>query len=100
MACISSSRRAKLLERLEKKYEQLAKADAAYDLLLEKGDIKSYTFDSGDGRQSATRRDLEELRKTIENLEKQISALERKLNGTGIVAFNLTRRGVNRRTCH
>ena len=92
MACLRSSTRSRLIDRYNKKLAQLGKADAAYDILLDKGDIESYNFDSGDGRQQVKRRQLSELTKTIADLESQLDAIQRRLSGMGLTTFNLSRR--------
>ncbi len=92
MACMSTNKRARLLAQLEKKEAQLLKAETAYDTLLDSGDIESYSFDSGEGRQSTKRRALDSLEKTIDRLEAQIDALVRRLQGTGIMNITLSRR--------
>jgi len=92
MACLRSSTRQDLIERYNKLLAQLAKADAAYDMLLEKGDIESYSFDSGDGRQTAKRRKLEEIEKTIKSIEARLDAIKRRLSGFGLTTLSLRRR--------
>lgn len=73
--------------------EQLTAAQTAYKAALANSEVQSYFFDSGEGKQSGTRRKPAEIRKEIESIKSDIASLTQKLNGTGIVRMNLRRRG-------
>lgn len=84
--------RQKLIERIRIKQAQLDKANEVLEAALEMGgETQSYTFNSGEGQQSATKRPLKEIYDLIERLEAEISNLYRKLNGNGLVNLNLRR---------
>lgn len=94
MSYLSSAERAWLTASLQKKEEQLTAANDAYDKALENADISSYTFDSGEAKQSTFRRKPAEIQQTIIQLENQIDRLRRRLGLTsgGVVSMNLRRR--------
>lgn len=72
--------------------EQLTVARTAYTQSLTNADVQSYFFDSGEGKQSATRRKPKEIRDEIEALERQIAQLEQRLRpGGGILSMRLRR---------
>jgi hypothetical protein len=84
--------RTHIIEQITIKKAQLAAANAALDAaLVEGGETQSYTFNSGEGQQSATKRPLAEIYDLIERLEAEIARLYRKLTGRGIVNLNLRR---------
>lgn len=47
--------------------------------------VQSYTLDTGQSRQTVTRRDLDDLQKTIDSLYNRLATLEARLNGSGTV---------------
>lgn len=91
MACISAAKRTYLLNKLKKKTAQLEALEAAYLVALGNSEIERYTFDSGDGRQSTTRRSPEALQKLINTLESEIELIQRQLTPSGLVNMNLRR---------
>ena len=48
-------------------------------------------MDTGDGRVEYTNLNLTTINKNIHTMENEIDMIQRKLNGTGIVSFNLRR---------
>mgnify|MGYP003681975929 CR=1 FL=1 len=69
---------------------QLEKAKAALEAwsdaelaLAVDGGVLSYTLDTGQGRQTVTRRNLGEIRATINNLANTVATLEARLYGCG-----------------
>lgn len=92
MSCITSTQRAIIQARLDKKEAQLSALNDAYDESIENFGIKSFKFDSGEGSQSTTFRGPEEISREINRLETEINRLRRRLSGTGIVNLNLRRR--------
>lgn len=85
----AASRTATLTARRAILVTQLAAANAAYTDGLSK--LKQYAFESADGKQAATRRDLDELEKQISKLEAKIDAIDVRLNGGGIVGIEVSR---------
>lgn len=45
--------------------------------------VQSYTFDSGQTRQTVTKLDLSSIQRTIDGLYNRCATLEARLNGTG-----------------
>jgi hypothetical protein len=86
----ASSRTTALLARRAKLVASLAIAETSYDTLLAQP-IESFTFNSGDGSQAATRRKLDDLKKQVDLLNSQIEAIDARLNGGGIVGLSVTR---------
>lgn len=81
-----------LIAQITLKQTQLTEANAVLSAALELGgETQSYTFNSGEGQQSATKRPLNEIYDIIERLEAEIARIYRKLNGTGLVNLNLRR---------
>lgn len=69
---------------------QLNKAKSALDAWVDAeialagaGGVLSYTFDTGQGRQTVTRRNLGEIRATINSLMNTVATLEARLYGCG-----------------
>ena len=91
MPVLNTTRRARLIARLQTKKAQLAIANETYSELLAQP-IENYKFDSGEGRQEATRRKLEALKDQIDSLEAEIDQIHNQLEGAGVVNLNLRRR--------
>jgi hypothetical protein len=92
MSCITSTERARIVTAITTKETQLAAVNAAYLESLTNAEIQTFTFDSGEGKQSTTRRKPGELADAINRLESEINRLRRRLTGGGIVNMNLRRR--------
>jgi DNA repair exonuclease SbcCD ATPase subunit len=92
MSVLSSSYRARLLERLETKESQLAALYQSFDELVQ-NNVEEYRFNSGEGNQWARRRTLRSLQDAIEKLESEIENLRRRLQSGGIVNITLRRKG-------
>jgi len=80
-----------LAQRIARKEQQLAKANDAYDELLDSK--KQYTGDFGAGRVTVINRELKELEMTIKKLETEIDRLRDRLRYGGIVRVGLRRHG-------
>jgi hypothetical protein len=91
MSCIPSTRRTQLLERLNKKQAQLTQLYTAYDDMILKGEIKGYSFNSGEGAQTVTYRTTAQIETAISNLEASIDSITRTLNNTGNPNMNVRR---------
>jgi hypothetical protein len=98
MGYYSAARRTRIVAQIEKKIEQLDKANEA--LLEATTGVQDYRFDSNEGSQRARRESPEKILKLIAYLEACIDSLSRKLDGTNLVKFNLRRKpgGIYRRT--
>lgn len=88
---VSTTRKAALAVRRAKRVASLALAEAAYDALLTKEPNESYTFNSGEGSQSATRRKLNELKKQIDLLEAEIDRIDQQVAGDDVVGIMVSR---------
>ncbi len=85
-----STRKARLQAQLVKVQAQLS---ALYDSMAENAaQNKSYKFDSGEGSQSITRRDLKEILDAIARLEATESHIINELNNMGLVNINVRRK--------
>lgn len=85
-----TDRKARLQAQLVKVQAQLS---ALYDSMTENAaQNKSYKFDSGEGSQSVTRRDLKEILDSIARLEATESHIINELNNMGLVNVNLRRK--------
>ena len=91
MSCYSSTRQARIRERLEQIEQQLTVANETYTELLAES-IESYKFDSAEGSQQTKRRNLDELKRQIDSLLGERELLLRKLACGGIVNLNLRRK--------
>jgi hypothetical protein len=91
MSCFSSTRQARIRERLAQIEQQLTVANETYSELLAES-AESYKFDSGEGSQHVKRRSLDELKKQIDSLLNERELLLRKLECGGIVNLNLRRK--------
>ena len=67
------------------KIEALINAYMAAELALVSGGIDSYTFDSGQTKQSVTKFDIDKLRTAIDGLYNQYVTLCARLNGSGVL---------------
>lgn len=90
--CLTDARRARIKARITQKEAQLTALNTSYDAAISKSEISQYRFDSGEGSQSAKRRDPADILKSIASLESQLEYLYRQLNGGGLVRMNLRRR--------
>jgi hypothetical protein len=95
MTCLSAAERAAIEAEIEQKQAQLVLANETYSKLLVKVN-KEYKFNSNEGQQWATKRDLKELENTIEWLERSIDSLMRRIRGQSLVNMNLRRKPYNR----
>ena len=84
--------------RLQKQLTSVqASLDALYSIRTEMAatGAKSYKFDSGEGSQSTTRRDLSEILESISQLEATESHLINEIYGMGIIAVKVRRKVPN-----
>lgn len=93
MAYISSTLKA-TLEARKARYETMLEAayDAVDTLSSQALTVERFNFDSGEGSQAATNRELEQLQKQILFYEAQIAHIDQRLNGLGIVNLTMHRR--------
>ena len=90
MSYLNSGERTRILALISTKETQLTAANTMLTEALAT-DVQSYSFDSGEGKQSTTRRKISEIQQTIRSLEAELDRLYRRINGTGIVTMNLRR---------
>ncbi len=102
MSCprIPTWKRRLLIARRDKLEEQLEAIENAIDEGISDSNISSYEFDSGDGKQKTSYRNLNEVLKARETLELEYNRVLNRLCGKGIINLNLTRhrrsQGMNR----
>lgn len=92
MGYLSAKIRNRIKAKIALKESQLAAANAAYLQALGSADVESYKFDSREGKQETTLRSPSVILKQIEMLESDLDRLYRRLEGGGIISFNLRRR--------
>ena len=85
---ITSARKTRLETRIANKEAMLEKL---YDATENWDNTKSYTFDSGEGRQSTVYHNIAEVERVISRLESQIDRLYRELLGHSVANVNLRR---------
>ena len=87
----TSERKARILAQLTKVQAAL---DALYDLRLEMSaqGVKSYEFESGEGRQKTTRRSLVDVNDQISRLEATERSLLNEKYNCGIVSVRVRRK--------
>lgn len=69
------------------------KLDTAFENAMLTGEVKSYTFDSGEGRQTTSYRSLQELQDAMDFLDSRIDWYMRKASsGGGLVSVNQRRK--------
>jgi len=95
MACLGTTTRNKIKAKIARLKSQLESLENTLDEAFEKG-IESYSFDSGEGKQSTKYRSLEDLQKSRDKIEAELDYLYRRLNGGNIVNMNLRRRRYDR----
>ena len=79
-----------LTARRVKRVASLILAEAAYDEALGQR-AESYTFNSGEGSQAATRRKLKDLKTQVDLLTTEIEEIDRRLKGRGVHGFSMPR---------
>lgn len=75
---------AQIQVQIDRKIVSLAKAEDTLDGILD-GGAQGYTLDSTQTRQTVTKINITELRKTIGSLENQIDILQDRLNSVPLV---------------
>ncbi|MCK5127566.1 MAG: hypothetical protein KAR42_15020 [candidate division Zixibacteria bacterium] len=90
MACITSSTRTRISASIAAKEAVLVSLYAAYSAAAT--EIEEYRFDSGEGNQRVTYRNLNEIKTNIDALESEIDSLYRRLAGKGVINMNLRRK--------
>jgi chromosome segregation ATPase len=91
MACLSSTTRTVLKARLEKLTARLTALSDTIDKAIERGHLSGIEFDSGDGKEKSTYRNINEIRRYEKEIENEISRIEDRLNCAGLVNLRLVR---------
>ena len=81
--------RAFIQDRITATKAQIVAYEAAAEALAT-GGVQSYTFDTGQTRQTVTRMDLAALHRTIDSLYNRCATLETRLNGSGTLTARPT----------
>lgn len=92
MSYLDPARRARLDAQIQVKESQLAAANDAYTAALSNSEIQTFTFNSGEGSQSSTRRNPDHILKQIRTLESDLNRLYNQRDGRGVFNMNLRRR--------
>ncbi len=93
MVCLPSWKRNRLKLRRDKLIAQIDALDITMDEAIASGKIVSYEFDSGEGKQKATYRSINELEKLRETLEARLARIFNELACRSVVNLNLNRYG-------
>ncbi len=88
---MSTATRTRLLAQLARIELQIEAANVALDDLVTKS-VESYTFESGDGKQSAKRVDTSKFDQLISVLEQRAEHIRQRLGGLGLVNMNVRRK--------
>ena len=91
MSCIPSSVRTVLEARLVTLTARYTLLSATIDKAIESGHLSGIEWDSGEGKQKSSFRNLNEIRRYEKELENEISRIEDRLAGKGLVNMRLFR---------
>lgn len=87
-----TDRKARLQTRLTRVQAALENLYSTFDS-LSGSTVKSYEFDSGEGRQKTTRQDISKIQDQIRELEATEDHIVNELNCMGLVSIRLRRNG-------
>lgn len=90
MGCLSTTQIAEYQAQLTTLTENLTAINAA--IFGGTLNVKMYTFDSGEGKQSVTYQKITELFEVRDLIQSQIKRINHILRGTGLVNLNLRRK--------
>jgi hypothetical protein len=90
MSCLSTARKTRIQNRIDKLEDHLDRLYTAQ----ENGDlhIESYSFDSGEGKQTLRYKSQKELNDAIDRAEAALDRNYNLLNGTGLMNMNQRRK--------
>jgi hypothetical protein len=91
MACLSAAKRAELIARRDKLITQIAAMDDAIDEGIDRAHLSSIEFDSGDGKEKSSYRNINEVIKARDALELELARVNNRLCGRGVVNMTLRR---------
>lgn len=74
-----------MLDRIQTKKDYILKLDEAMCALAPNSGVESYTLDTGQGRQTVTRKDIDMLQKAMSSAENSLVTLEARCYGSGVV---------------
>ena len=93
MARLSSWRRTLLIARRDKLIAQIVALDLIVDKGIDRAHLSGIEFDSGEGRQKTTYRNLNEVLRAREDLETELNRVLNRLCCRGVVNMGLKRYG-------
>ena len=91
MSALTAAKRTELGDELTVLETRLSALNTAYTSVLESG-MKSYKLDTGEGSQSATYMNIDDLQKNIDLVASQIASKKRVLTGGNMRRFTLNRK--------
>ena len=92
MSCLTTQEITDIKAEITELEAALIALNAAYLSSIGSSEIESYTFDSGEGRQSTKRRSPKEIREETSYIKAKLDQLKRRLTaGGGNVNLNLRR---------
>jgi len=95
MGCFSTSKRARIVARINTTTTQIEELETVYLEAIKNAEVEEYKFNSGEGSQQTKRRSPKQIREEIEALESSLDRLYAQLSGAGLVNMNLRRRRYN-----
>ena len=97
MICLSAEERAEIEAQIVILAARLTALNTAY--LSGSVEVKMFSLDTNEGKQTTTFRSLKELQEAVESTESRLNSLRRKLRGQGNTNMRLARYGPYRRCC-
>lgn len=91
MPCLPAWKKSLLIARRDKLITQLTAIETAIDEGLTNANISSYEFDSGDGKQKTSYRNLNEVFKARETLELELERTYNQLRQVGLLNMSMRR---------
>ena len=92
MSYLDPATRAGLTAQLLVKTAQRDAANATLLAAAGNAEVESYSFDSGEGKQTTKRRKPEDIHRLVRELDSEILRIQNRLGGQGVVNMNLRRR--------
>lgn len=91
MSYIDPTTLARIKSQITTKEAQLTAANNALISALENSEVQTYQLDTGEGKQTVTRRKPKDISSEITRLESELRRLYNQASGTGIVSLGFRR---------